>query len=232
MDAAFFSGEIAGGLHRQGIELAISMPFERLTVPKAMIEGRRRWRWFNDEGSYFETPWKPEVWNRRFRFVLIHKTVKQRQQGPVQLDLFAPYEYGYQVEAIVTNERMGAKKFLAFHNGRGSQEGILGELKTHVQAAYAPVRGWLGNGIWPLAGMPARNLAREMQTAFRPRAGGTTEKRATLRIFEQVGTLRRNLLQRAGRLTNPQGRLTLTTSANRAVKDRMWPYLRGLRAAA
>jgi len=232
MDAAFFSDEIVRELHRLGIEFTISVPFERFTALKALIEGRQRWRRFSDEWSYFETPWKPKVWDRRFRFVFIRRKVKQQQKGPVQLDLFIPYEYGYQFKVIVTNKRVGAKKLLAFHNGRGSQEGILGELKSHVQADYVPVRGWIGNRIWLLAGMLAHNLLREMQMTSRPRARGTTEKRATLWIFEQVETLRRNLLQRAGRLTNPQGQLTLTMSANRAVKDQMLQYLRGLRKAA
>jgi hypothetical protein len=228
MDAAFFSDEIVRVLHRLGIEFTISVPFERFTALKAMIEGRRRWRRFNAELSYFETPWKPKVWNRRFRFVFVRKTVKQQQKGPVQLDLFIPYEYGYQFKVIVTNKRLGAKKLMAFHNGRGSQEGILGELKSQVQADYVPVRSWLGNRIWLLAGMLAHNLVREMQMETQPAARGTTERRASLWIFEHVGTLRRNLLQRAGRLTTPQGELTLTMSANRAVKDQMLHYLSGL----
>jgi len=232
MDAAFFSNEIVRELHRLGIEFTISVPFECLTALKAMIEGRQRWRRFNDEWSYFETPWKPKAWDRRFRFVFMREKVKQQHKGPVQLDLFIPYEYGYRFKVIVTNKQMGAKKLLAFHNGRGSQEGILGELKSQVQADYVPVRGWLGNRIWLLAGMLAHNLVREMQIVSQPMARGTTEKRATLWIFEQVGTLRRNLLQRAGRLTSPQHQLTLTMSANRAVRNQMLQYLRGLREAA
>ena len=232
MDAAFFSDEIVGELHRQGIEFTISVPFERFTALKGMIEGRQRWRRFNDELSYFETSWKPKVWDRRFRFVFVRKKVKQQQKGPVQLDLFIPYEYGYQFKVIVTNKQLGAKKLMAFHNGRGSQEGILGELKSQVQADYVPVRGWLGNQIWLLAGMLAHNLVREMQLATQPVVRGTTERRATLWIFEQVGTLRRNLLQRAGRLTSPQGELTLTMGANRAARDQMLQYLRGLRKTA
>jgi hypothetical protein len=232
MDAAFFSDKIVRELHRLGIEFTVSVPFECLTALKAMIEGRQRWRRFNDEWSYFETSWKPKVWDRRFRFVFVRNKVKQQHKGPVQLDLFIPYEYGYRFKVIVTNKQVGAKKLLAFHNGRGSQEGILGELKSQVQGDYVPVRGWLGNRIWLLAGMLAHNLVREMQMVSQPPARGTTEKRATLWIFEQVGTLRRNLLQRAGRLTSPQRQLTLTMSANRAVKDQMLQYMRRLREAA
>jgi len=232
MDAAFFSDEIVSELHRQGIEFTISVPFERFVELKGMIENRRHWRRFHDEWSYFETPWKPKVWDRRFRFVFIRKRVKQQQKGPVQLDLFIPYEHGYEFKVIVTNKRVRVKKVLAFHNGRGAQEGVLGELKSQVQADYVPVRGWIGNRLWLLAGILAHNLMREMQMVAQPKARGTTEKRATLWVFEQATTIRRNLLQRAGRLTNPRGRLTLTMSANAAVKEQMLHYLRFLKKSA
>jgi hypothetical protein len=228
MDAAFFSDEIVDELDREGIEFTISVPFERFPALKAMIEGRRRWRGVDDEWSYFETPWKPKVWDRRFRFIFVRTKVKRQQKGPVQLDLFIPYEYGYDFKVVVTNKRVRAKMVVMFHNGRGSQEGIFAELKSQVQAGYVPVRGWNGNRIWLLAGMLAHNLVREMQMLAQPKARGTTARRATLWIFEQVATLRRNLVQRAGRLTRPQGRLTLTMSANRAVQDQMRLYLRAL----
>ena len=232
MDAAFFSDEIVDELDRQGIEFTISVPFERFVQLKAMIEGRQRWLRFNDEWAYFETPWKPKVWERRFRFVFVRRKVKQQQKGPVQLDLFIPYVYGYEFKVIVTNKPVRANNILAFHNGRGSQEGVFAELKSQVQADYVPVRGWIGNRIWLLAGMLAHNLLREMQMVARPRERATTARRATLWIFEQVATLRRNLFQRAGRLTRPHGRLTLTMNANRAVRDQILRYLRTLKKKA
>ncbi len=232
MDSAFFSDEIVHELHRQGIEFTISVPFERFVELKDMIESRRHWRRFNDEWSHFETPWKPKVWDQRFRFVFIRRTVKQQQKGPVQLDLFMPYQYGHEFKVIVTNKSVRAHKVLAFHNGRGSQEGVLGELKSQVAADYVPVRGWIGNRLWLLAGMLAHNLVREMQMAAQPQARGTTEKRATLWVFERVGTIRRNLIQRAGRLTRPRGRLTLTMSANAAVKEQLLQYLAADQEAA
>jgi len=60
----------------------------------------------------------------------------------------------------------------------------------------------------------------------------TTEKRAPLWCFEQLGTVRRKLIQRAGRLTRPQGKLTLTMSANPAVKSELLHYLDTLKPAA
>lgn len=64
------------------------------------------------------------------------------------------------------------------------------------------------------------------------KAPNTTEKRAPLWCFEQLGTIRRKLIQRAGRLTRPQGNLTLTLSANPTVKSELLHYLDTLKQAA
>jgi hypothetical protein len=60
----------------------------------------------------------------------------------------------------------------------------------------------------------------------------TTEKRTPLWIFQELQTIRRTLVQRAGRLTRPRGQLTLTMSANAAVRDQLLHYLAALRPAA
>jgi hypothetical protein len=232
MDAAFFSDEIVDELERQGVEFTISVPFERFTELKGRIEARQRWRHFDEEWSHFESRWKPKVWSQRFRFVFIRRIVRKHHKAPVQLDLFVPYVCGYEFKVIVTNKSVRAAKVLAFHNGRGSQEGILGELKSQVQGDYVPVRGWIGNRLWLLAGMLAHNLVRDMQMLAQPQARRNTEKRPTLWVFEQVATIRRNLLQRAGRLTRPRGQLTLTMGVNAAVKEQLLHYLKALRAAA
>jgi hypothetical protein len=50
--------------------------------------------------------------------------------------------------------------------------------------------------------------------------------------FERLDTLRRKLIQRAGRLTSPQGKLTLTLSANTAVRNELLHHLTELGKAA
>ncbi len=51
-------------------------------------------------------------------------------------------------------------------------------------------------------------------------------------MFEKLATFRRTLIQRAGRLTRPQGVLTLTISAADTVKNRLLQILADLPAAA
>ena len=78
---------------------------------------------------------------------------------------------------------------------------------------YVPVRTRVGNQLYLLAGLFAHNLTRELQMATTTRSRNTTAKRAALWVFEEVNTFRKVFLRRAGRLTWPQGRLTLTVSA-------------------
>jgi hypothetical protein len=71
-----------------------------------------------------------------------------------------------------------------------------------------------------------------LSVACHPRARKTTEKRAPLWKFEQLGTLRKKIIQRAGRLTKPGGKLTLTMDFNDAAKAQLLGYLMCLDATA
>jgi hypothetical protein len=228
MDSAFFSDEIVSALHEAGVGFTISVPFERFAKLKAMIETRRRWRRVDAAMSYFETDWKPESWDQRFRFLFVRTRTQRQQKDPIQLDLFVPHVYGYDFKVIVTNQPLNARNGVRFHEGRGSQEGILGELKSQCQADYVPVRRRIGNQLYLLAGLLAHNLARELQMATTEPCRHTTANRAALWAFEKLDTLRNTLLHRAGRLTRPQGVLTLTLNANSWLKDRLCGLLRAL----
>lgn len=221
MDSAFFSDAIVGTLARQGVEFTVSVPFERFVELKRMIEQRRRWRRVDGETCYFEAAWKPQCWDRRFRFVFLRTRAKKQQKGPIQLDLFVPYEYGYEFKVIVTNKTLKAKRVAAFHEGRGSQEGVFAELKSHCHLDYVPVRTLYGNQTYLLAGLFAYNLTRELQMQTAQPTRGTTAQRTCLWVFEKVDTLRKTLLHRAGRLRRPQGLLTLTISANSWIRTRL-----------
>jgi len=140
MDSAFFSEDIITMLEKDSVEYTVSVPFERLAALKARIEARQFWYDFSDTCSYFDLRWKPKSWKRRARFLVVRTVTAKQQKGPLQLDLFVPHEYGFEFKVIVTNKRLTAKKVVAFHSGRGSQEGIFAELKSHNQLAYVPSR--------------------------------------------------------------------------------------------
>jgi DDE family transposase len=231
-DSAFFSDELVTLLRDHGVEFTLSVPFERFTELKAMIENRKRWRTVDADRSFFEMTWRPKSWTRSYRFLLIRTRVKRQRKGQVQLDLFVPHETGFEFKVVMTNKRVGVATVLRFHEGRGSQEGIFGELKTHCAMGHVPVRRRLGNQMYLLAGLFAHNLIRELQMRTAVRARGTTDNRAALWIFERVDTVRKTLLQRAGRLTRPSGQLTLTISGAGTVKERFRDMLESLRPAA
>jgi hypothetical protein len=232
MDSAFFSDDIVSLLDTEGVQFTVSVPFERFSALKALIENRKRWRRLNRQWSFFETNWKPSSWNDRYRFVFIRSQNRQQAKGAIQLDLFIPYEYGYDFKVIVTNKPLSAKKALTFHNGRGAQEGVFAELKSQTQMDYVPTRRKAGNQVYLLSAVLAHNLNRDMQMLCYEQERNTTEKRAPLWRFEQLGTLRRKLIQRAGRLTRPSGKLTLTMSANPTVKSELLHCLEVLKKAA
>jgi len=221
MDSAFFSDEIVTALSERGIEFTISVPFERFPQLKEKIQARKRWWYLNLNTSYFETPWKPKSWDSRYRFLLIRTQTKKQKKGPLQLDLFEPHEYGYEFKVIITNKPLSPRRITAYHEGRGSQEGVFAELKSHCHVDYVPVRTRYGNQTYLLAGLFAYNLSRELQMQIKKPHRSTTARRATLWTFEKVDTLRKTLIQRAGRFTRPAGVLTLTISANQWIKNRL-----------
>jgi hypothetical protein len=226
MDSAFFSEEIVAALDALGIQYTISVPFERLAQLKIKIEKRLLWRRADRDVKFFECYWKPKCWNETRRFLFIRTREPKQRKGPLQLNLFAPYEYGYQFKVILTNATLSARKLLALHNGRGAQEAIFAELKSQTQMDYVPCRRRAANQTWLLSAIMAHNLNRELQMSAEEPARSTTEQRAPWWAFVRLGTRRMRLIQRAGRLTAPKGRLTLTLSANHAVQTELLHYLK------
>jgi hypothetical protein len=212
MDSAFFSDATVRRLEQLRVSYTISVPFERFTELKTKIEGRRKWDVIpgRAESGYFEERWKPASWARKARFIFIRSLERKQDKEPVQLDLFRPMSSEYQYKAIITNRGHGAGRVAAFHEGRGYQENIFGDLKNDVQMAYIPCRRRCANEVWLLGALLTHNLGRELQLSKQPQEQPNTMKRTVKWVFESLDTLRRNVIQRAARLTRPQGRWTLT----------------------
>ena len=225
LDSAHFSEETVCLLDNLGVEFSISVPFLRFPELKDVISSRRRWRKIDKTWSYFEYDWAPKKWSWAFRFVIYRQRVKVRRKGALQLDVFEPREWEYEYKAVVTNKRCSVSHLLAFHNGRGSQEGIIGELKAHCQFDYIPTRKWAANRLYAQAAILAHNLTRELQMRVAAPARATNPKRASLWIFENLSTIRSNIIRRAGRLVRPNGQWVLTMSANEAAQEDIKQHL-------
>ena len=227
MDSAFFSDEMVELLDGLNVEFTISVPFERFTELKGMVQERKTWWRATVDGRlrYFEKTWKPKCWTRSYRFIFIRRTTEGQQKGPIQLHLFEPTESGFDFKVVVTNKTTWAMKVVRFHEGRGQQEHIFAELKTQASMDYVPSRSWAGNKIYLLCSVMAHNLGKELQMDATEPQRGTTERRQPLWIFEGLEIMRRKFIQRAGRLTRPNGVVTLTMSANPAVQKSIESYL-------
>jgi hypothetical protein len=203
---------MAGALDRLGVEYSISVPFERFPALKKLIEPRQRWhRVPGGEGrlEFFDVRWKPKCWRRNCRFLFIRKRVRCQDKEPVQLDLFRPVEEGHDFKVILTNKRTAAGKICRFHEGRGYQEKTNAELKSQAQADYIGCRKLNANRAWLLCAVMSHSLARELQMRAAPPERGLTTGCTVLWVFQGLEMILRTVTRRAGRLTRPQGTLTI-----------------------
>ena len=232
VDGAFFDQKTLNLLDLYGVGGTISVPFERLPALKQMIESRRRWKRLDAEYAYFESDWKPSSWAAPYRFLFVRHKVRRQTKGPLQLDLFRPCDFDYDYRVLVTNMTTSARHIVRFHHGRGSQEKIFAEAKQHAGLDLIPTRRLCGNQIVTLCAMMAHNLGRQLQMLAAPRDRYASAKRPALWTFLSIDTLRHRFLQRAGRLTEPQGELTLTLSPNPMVENDLRHFLDALNKAA
>ena len=197
-----------------------------------MIQRRKRLRRIDNDWSYFETKWKPKSWDSTYRFIFTRKKTKKQYKGPLQLHLFEPRDFDYEYKVIVTNKSESAKSVILFHNGRGSQEAIFGDAKNDAGLDVIATRQLAGNQIFTLCAMMAHNLSREIQMLAIPAVPRALPKRPAAWTFQALDTLRHRIIQRAGRLTRPQGELILTMSANPTVRKDLIHFLDTVRKAA
>lgn len=231
-DSAFFSETILSNLDATHVLFSASVPFARFPQLKDMIENRKRWRAIDKEWSYFETNWKPKSWDTKYRFIFTRRKTKKQIKGPLQLHLFEPRDFNFDYKVIVTNKKESAKSVVVFHNGRGSQEAIFGNAKTDAGLNMIPTKRLVGNQIYTLCAMMAHNLSREIQMLSDSPSLRAQPKRPAAWTFRTLDTLRHRIIQRAGRLTKPQGELTLTMSANQAVRQDLLHFLDAIQKAA
>lgn len=216
MDSAHFNEDMCRWLNEVGIEFSVSVPFERFPKLKGVVECRKRWHRVDRTWSYFEMDWNPEKWKSvHFRVLVFRQSKRIPRKGPIQLDLFEPVDRHYEYKVVMTNKDSKAAGILPFHNGRGGQEAIFGEAKTGAGMDYLPTRHLVGNQTYQILSMLAHNLTREIQIRTTPKSRVFSATRACLWVIDRIGSFRRKMLLRAGRLTRPEGQLTLTISANK-----------------
>ena len=114
----------------------------------------------------------------------------------------------------------------------GLAGGHLCRAQDALPDGYVPVKTRVGNQLYMFAGILAHNLTRELQMRLSPRERRTTAKRAALWCFREVATLRRTLIQRAGRIIRPAGKLILSMNSNARLEGELRHALAALNAGA
>ena len=232
MDSAFFNQVILSMLSDNNVKFTASVPFERFAELKGLVEKRKRWHKIDSQWSYFEADWKPKSWDESFRFIFTRKKNKKQRKGPLQLQLFEPVDFNYDYKVTVTNKTESTKNVVLFHNGRGSQEAIFGDAKNDTGLDMIPCRRLAANQVFTISAMMAHNLSREIQMLAKPSTPRALAKRPAAWKFEKLDTIRHRIIQRAGKISRPQGNLTLTMSANQAVRKDLLHFLSVLQKAA
>ena len=232
MDGAFFSEQMVNMLVNNGVSFSMSVPFLRMVELKGFVESRKRWNPINEDVSYFELKWKPKKWKDTYRFIFVRRTQKKQYKDALQLDLFTPSEYEYQYSVIITNKHTQAWNVISYHGGRGSQESVFSELKSQTNLGYIPFKRLIPNQFYLFSCVLAHNLTRDLQMNITSKVRGKNFKRTSLWVFQQMHTIRRNLISRAGRFTWPDGKLNLTVSGNKAVENEFRGFYEKIKAAA
>lgn len=231
LDAAFFDERVVALLEELRVEYAAAVPFARFVTLRYLVDRRERWCRIDDEWSYFETSWRPKSWSRKRRVILVRRRRRTQRKGPLQLDLFEPVDHDFEYKAIVTNKTVGAAAVVRFFNGRGVQEQVFGEAKQDAGLGYVPCKRLVANQIYVLSTMLAHNLGRELQLRAEPERRRTTPTRAAVFVLRGLGTLRDQLVRRAGALTRPHGKLALTVAAPDVARRDFNELLEHLQAA-
>jgi hypothetical protein len=202
----------------------VSVPFERHTSLKQLLEQHEQWSRVDSAYSTAEFDWKPKSWKLPFRIVGIKRKDLVQQKGVIQLDLFTPYKVGYGFSVIVTNRKTSAKAVMQHHQGRGSQEGLFAELKSQAQMDYIPVKEKNGNQLYMLCAIMAHNLNRELQMRVFERDRLTNPKRAALWVFDSLHRVRNTVFIQAGCLIRPNGKFILCVNKNSVFRQKIDEY--------
>jgi len=220
LDSAVGHPAILDTLDDHGVAFTTGLKITRSPQSKEAVEGRRRWHRPDAEADYFELSehLRPKTWSRAFRIIVLRQRVPQCEAGPIQLDLFEPVSCYYLYKASVTNRGESAAMVVAFQEGRGEPEGLIGELKRDCGADGIPAKRLVANQIHLLATVIAHNIGRELQSATEPRPARNTIHRSALWFCHELSRLRRQLLWQPERLTRPKGKLTLALPDNEQVK--------------
>ncbi len=220
MDGAFFRQDVLELLEARGATYAIKVPFYTWVGLKGLVQKRRRWRRLDGTISYFAQTLFLEPWNKTLRVVVYRKRVHHWTRKNFQLDLFDPADGHFEYSAVVSNTGLAGQHLWWFMCGRGSHEKAYAELKNGFAFDSVPTKHYGANSAWQVLSVLAFNLMNSFQVAALAKPRASSRKRRTIYPLQTMPTLRYQWLNRAGRLTHPDGRPTLDIGPDPEVRNR------------
>ena len=195
-----------------------SVPFLRVLfdqIQESQIRRRQRWQRVEDGVDGFFTSITVKKWERTIDVAIYRKRVFHETRKNYQLDLFDPDNGTWEYCAVATNLGFDVRRLWRFMAGRGLHEKIIGELKSALALDTIPTNHYEANSAWQQFVVLAHNLLANFQIETgvieRPR----THQRTAHWVLRSAQTLRFEIINRAGRLVRPEGRLTLRLQRNK-----------------
>ena len=232
MDGDFFKEDVLETLDKNKAFYAIKVPFWQGLDLQRQIRECKAWQRVEKGVDGFTSTLTVKKWEDTFNIAIFRKRVMHPTRKNYQLDLFDPDDGTFEYSAVATNLSLKVRALWRFMAGRGMHEKAIGELKTGLSFDTIPTQHYHANSAWQQFVILAHNLMANFQIET-----GLTKRNRTLKNtnrwpLKSIRTLRFELINRAGYLLRPEGRLKLRLQPNKHIEKQYRKIANFLRNAA
>ena len=228
----FFKQDVLKTLNKNKASYATKVPFWRGLDLQRQIRQCTHWQRVEKGVDGFTSTLTIKEWKRTFNIAIFRKRVMHQTRKNYQLDLFDPDDGTFEYCAVATNLSLKLRALWRFMAGRGMHEKAIGELKTGLSFDTIPTHDYHANSAWQQFVILAHNLLANFQIKTGLIKRNRTLKNTNRRPPKSIRTLRFELINRAGYLIRPKGRLTLRLQHNKHIEKQYRKISTILRIAA
>ena len=232
LDGDFFKKDVINRLDKNKASYAIKVPFWKGLDLQHKIRQCTNWQRIEKGVDGFTSTLTVKKWERTLNIAIFRKRVFHKTRKNYQLDLFDPDDGTFEYAAVATNLPFKLRALWRFMSGRGMHEKAIGELKTGLSFDTIPTHNYDANSAWQQFVILAHNLLVNFQIET-----GLTKRNRTLKNtnrwpLKSIRTLRFEIINRAGHLIRPEGRLTLRLQRNKHTEKQYRKICNALQNAA
>lgn len=214
MDGDFFKGDVVETLDKNKAFYAIKVPFCNGLDLQRKIRECTQWQRIEKGVDGYTSTLTVKKWERTFNIVIFRKRVMHPTRKNYQLDLFDPDDGTFENSSVATDLSLKVRALWRFLAGRGMHEKAIGELKTGLGFDTIPTHDYNANSAWQQFVILTHNLLTNFQIETGLTKRNRTWKNTNRWPLKSIRTQRFELINRAGYLLRPQGRLTLRLQPN------------------